>query len=364
MADRTLCGWAGPLTKGEKGVLMRGVRLLSLVWVLSASMLACSAHADRTITVNATVLNAAGQPLDGVPLLVVTERDSFFGRTDSAGASSIQASVLDTENKIAVTFAITGDPTGTAEQVDADIARYTEVVGLEAFPDEVPLPIDPNTTIYAVQLQGRPAIHVSGRIVDGSGQPVRGAVNVLGQASKPVFVGANGAFTLQGVPRGDAVDLMLSLVRSNIVHPVRLEASATQSDVQLGDVQLAVPSGMATTITMLNRQAVAGGLEDLSDSVTAMAADGTLVGFYFVNSNGMAGSASGAATPVTLPAGTYYICPGNLDAQETPRRLWRAIRAGQDLTNSGVPGLVVTEGTPASITFDAAAAVAAVRALP
>jgi hypothetical protein len=221
------------------------------------------------------------------------------------------------------------------------------------------VPIDGDSISFTVTPED--AVTISGRLVDGDGNPIEGVVGARGRASFDLVLESEaGVFSLGGVAKGMPAEIWFGI--DTQVHSITLTAAQTAQDTNIGDVPVVdTPADGSATILMQNTEALRQPNRTLMNgALSLIAVDDAEVHDFDVKSDGRAYWTNDDSEPVytfQVPSGTYFVTPGTIGDQPF-FALLESVRAGRQaqLILAEVPTITISAGQTTEFTFDAQAA--------
>lgn len=280
--------------------------------VLSVGVCFASVPEQSTRQVTITVQRPDGTPVPDVPILVGGQYEGLPPITDANGRAVFQREIPDEWGFVSVGVSWTDRhrttfrdkyPTFLAWQ-DARKAQKVNYGDLRHV--RVPATGDIEATIVV-----RPAITITGRLVDEEGRPLGGSVRARGGCVMP---GARvdpetGAFAIHGVAAGERAELFVNV--SGIPLISHVVAPATE-DRDVGDIIVKSPTG-PTGRVLVRVQRSGGSLDYIvpANGVTFVSMDGqTMFSGVVFGRDGYVFKSFAEEVPLTLPVGTYWLVPG------------------------------------------------------
>jgi hypothetical protein len=351
-------------------------RLLRFFFVILS---ACAAPVARlhgtqgpqfeTVQLTITVKTSAGVGIPDAPMEAMSDVQSRFQMTDATGQATFTIVKVTDENTITVRLTHGGfTPLVPPELRATATQQYYAVRNAHAFKPCYLVTLK-GTSPFAADIVTKPAVTVSGRILDGGGQPRSSAL--APRSSNTFYSIADselGVFSLGGVTRGEPGELWISGDLTQ-AHVVPLTAEQLQTDLNIGDLIIADTIRDATLeLQMSNTSAIVVPSKiDIQRELCLVATDDAELHTLGARDDGevfITDLANQPLTAIPIPAGTYYIVPGSF-GRVSCFALLESIRAGRQalLDAAGVPKVTVTAGQTVSFEFDAQAALDAVMAV-
>jgi len=196
----------------KKPVFFAG--LWTLLCVLSASapmsVAECSAP-PRTVTVNATVRDDAGQPVTGVVIVVScgTEKKAAAALTDAQGHTDISLTIAESTRTLYVAIEPMSSLLGDADNAVAD-QNYTLKIKSKSVNVPQMIAVVESQADYASSFSLKRSSSISGRLVDNAGNPVGGYLERRGSRLPVVAKDSDGLFVVKDVPRGEACEMLVT----------------------------------------------------------------------------------------------------------------------------------------------------------
>jgi hypothetical protein len=304
----------------------------------------------RQLTIAVTVHSPDGDAVAGVPILVKEQRpEGVAFRTDDDGRASKILSIDARVQELTLYIAPGGEET-VPDRV-RNLEEHADLLRRWSFKPKYVVPVKGGRC--EVDITARPAVQVSGRLVDARGRPPAGCFVVPRDVASPLLGRAfskerPGEFTI-GVPKGTASEVWLVADSQG----VRRVIGPAEDSVQLGDVVIAGVPG-ETTIQV--------DLEPPADRKGPARSGGVML-VTLVSRNGerfFTGSATwpspdlpaGFSTPFKIPAGEYYLISSSPVTEEWILSAVEAIRTTQNLGECGVPRIQIAEGENARTRID------------
>ncbi len=339
---------------------------LSAFVALSSSLLAQGACAQTTrhITVNATVQTSTGQPLENVPVMFLEPSDRPVAKTNAQGLATLQGDITQSASEITVDVFGGGDDRLGSFSEQLTLTRSMKTLFEQYWFDSyTSVSLVAGQTECSVTITAWPTVQVSGTIVNQENEPMP---ELLLKADFSAALGgtnAVGVFTLAGVRQGTETQLFI-LRHGFSVIPIRVPASQTQSNTNLGQITLPTFATTAQFRATLTNLGPWGQTQEsrLVGGLTLVAADGSILFTELAAPFGGPQTSRRLRTdPLSLPPGDYYIAPGFFAAGRVQVALVRACEQGMDLTATGIPKVTLVEGQTVDATVDLLAAYNAIR---
>ncbi|HVZ93043.1 MAG TPA: hypothetical protein VG797_00890 [Phycisphaerales bacterium] len=335
--------------------------LVVALLALLASGIGSRVNADPLdpITINADVRNESGDPLEGIPLVLVSSAGDVAGAvTNAQGRAVLAGSIPSGDRVVCVRVSGGGDDEFPQEQRAALLQRMRSLFREKCIRQDWTLSRDPAQAGYTLSITANPCVAVSGRT--GTEEAlVSGTVATSGVVSIEIQHQQPGWFRTR-VERSRDTIVFISAQRRII--PVPILGTQLESDLDLGLVAY-TPSSEAGDLSCAFI-----GSADFFRRTSLLQAPG----ITFVGTNGQVYTASAKIVPgeqpreylqqpfsLTIPPGEYYVAPASFTATAAQIALIDAVRRGDDLTNSGVPKVTTIAGQTVNIEVDLAAAYAA-----
>ncbi|MBN8644102.1 MAG: hypothetical protein J0L61_02545 [Planctomycetes bacterium] len=326
-----------------------------------------------TTPFTATVLVKApdGSPIPDAPVRLVSGFNLQVQMTDQQGIAAFEF------QRTPIGFVLGAGltpgyfaPVSPELQIHAD-ARYEVLRQQYAFPTRTARQVGPDETSAHFEIAAKPAISVTGRLVDAAGGPYfnRGFAAVTYSHSITKLL-PDAPFVCRGVPKSQAGRLVIAPAGSQI-WVIDLTAAQLSADFDLGNVVVA--PAPPTAGARLNSSFTAA-LFDAKWKVIHLSAllvrsDGQVVYNLTVHEDTRAmGPGLEPLDPgyrTALAPGTYYIAPGDIGSTVADKLL-TLVRANRqvELDASNVPKFTAVEGQTVDFTLDPAAAKAIIEAIP
>lgn len=316
------------------------------------------------ITVIVQVLDPQQQPVAEAPVEVVSFVQPRFAMTGPDGKATITLLRGDQDQTVTVRITNGGFAPVIPPELRSQAAdRYKFLYETYAVPGCFIVPVTGTEVSHTITLGE--AVRVSGRLVNPSGASIASAVGVRGLHSLDMVMPPEDGVFAVNVRKNAPAELWIA-GESIQLHSVRLTATQTAEDVDLGNIVIteAVPNA-TLKLTMNNNQGLhLASKMLLGDSLALISADSSRMFLFDVRNDGSVhwpGENYQANYDLPVPAGTYYIAPGSLDNRPF-LALLESIRANRhaQLDAAGIPKVTVAAGQTESLAFDAHAAVAAI----
>lgn len=320
-----------------------GIAVVS-AWSASILIGCATAHAQGVqIVIDVHVESTTGNPLEFIAFGVRTRDKMFRGETDVSGDVQITADVDPDETY----FRVMMTPHSVAPMTRAldalYAARFRSARENWAFRNGYSVALVDQQLQYSVNIVVPEAIDVSGRIVDGNGDPLRawvaGADIVTATGSRP-----DGTFVLHGFPKDQPAWLFVSQGDRSFVWPVPISQSETALDFAIGDIVVPERTGDGE-VSCLVTDAADPAVRKMDISWTAIATDGSEVFNLVLRDGTLRDSKAFSMALPMLPAGTYVIVPGNILVHRNVQVLFQRIANNSiDLQAVNLPTVVVSAG--------------------
>jgi hypothetical protein len=337
---------------------------MSLAYCLSASMGAIVGNvvpSNRTITINVQLRKENGEAIAGVPIRAMLRGNGALSKTNASGDVSLVGEVDTSATSCLVCLTAKSPEQGVLDQLN-DRDRFDEVTTQSAFRQYYKVALIATEDTYLVQIVGYPAITVSGRFVDQAGGPLDCEVTRLDSPTS-LDADTDGLFSVGGVRRSTATELLCQSPNDGSYKAVQLSASQTLADIQLGDVVIPPLGGtVSIQVTMTNRDNLVRNLSAKRAFVSFVSSDGQVIAEYPLDSDGLAKPWAEETGLPQLPPGTYYVVPGPVQPNRTGAKLIGLIRSHRqiELDAAGAVKLIASTGSTTVLTFDAVAAETAI----
>ena len=315
---------------------------------------ACASTPDvRHVLVS--VEDANGAPVAGVPVFVAVESSTPLV-TDAAGSAA-----ADIEVPVGTTFVRTA-----VSWTQAHEAAYPERYA-RGFPDWqqeyisnkinygslqiVPIPASGDITISFIV---SPAIAVSGRLVDVTGNPMRGSVHASGGSVPPGGRALDaGEFTIHGVLAGTDAELFIMVNDGRIIRHAVTPAFA---DRDLGDIVIPDPPSGPIGRVVGQVLPTSGPLASVvsANGIMWVSEDGTRIYTSPVsNMEGMVYKSLTEHVARAMPVGRYYAIPGMFIGLPWQIEILNAIADGDNSVTASLDEMLVVENELVEITIEA-----------
>ncbi|MFO0829181.1 MAG: carboxypeptidase-like regulatory domain-containing protein [Phycisphaerales bacterium] len=333
-----------------------------------------SSPQEREIAVRVTLRTFDQQPLPPLPMRLFTpaigekpESMIAFARTDPSGVTVLRGRVpIETGSVFVSTFLLYGDTKFTVAGEVARAVRDVESLRMRYYlPDLAYAGRRPRVDLregvhsYEIAIDALPAVSLSGTVTSPDGTPVANAPVVARAASAHARTDGNGKYHLFGVPSNTANEVFVASFP--LVQGIRIDAGAipgrAADEARISTIEPAIAfDARVDNLDALRARlhALDGGLV-LEDGSTLIRADGALVLTWLADANRQYDA------PRRAPAGRYFVAPGRFSAHPLQLRLLDALRAGQDLSKSGVPMLEIPQSAGTALTVDAIQAADAIE---
>lgn len=321
--------------------------------LLAMATITHQARADpRPVQVSVTVRDAAGQPVEGAPMCVISSTAQAGGATDVNGVLVVQIAVGTDEPRLAVRLIRgCGEFRGSLENLRRLIRSY-------AVQSLYWVDVPPAAATASITIQLGEPVFVTGRLVDDNAQLLSASCSVrgiLGEPRKP----EGGRFRLL-VERMQPCELVF-VHNSGAVKLVQVPGSP--ADVELGDIVITPLQGNGPVrVQLKDVQNADNRIEHKGGAVSFIAADGSSVYTFPTVGSGTAAANFATGEVPKLPAGTYYVTPGFF-GNSLSFKVLDAARAGADLTAAGIPKIVAVAGQEAALEVKVPEAASAISSL-
>jgi len=324
--------------------------LSAIVLGMLASVAICQETPHRLVQVTITLKDSANVPLSALPISCSTRMKESYAITAADGRATLLLTVQSDEQ--AVFLAVSpANAVDTDEQARA-MARVTQIAETCVIPRTVVVMLAGEVDVYERQLVLSPARRVKLRRVDSEGAPIPGYLVMPENSVWPAFH-RDGVHEATGVPAAATI-LFAADLKSGMLTPIVVPASA--ENIDMGDVVAELPAANATLqITFAHRGGLDPRLLDGRLRAFLISTDGQTLLDLFLQ-DGKTVRQFGGQEPSPVPSGEYWVCPTSLVAGLTADTLLTVVRAGIDLSASGIPRVVVPAGGEVELTVDAAAA--------
>lgn len=326
-----------------------------------------------TTPFTATVLVKApdGSPIPDAPVRLVSGFNFQVQMTDQQGIATFEFQRTPIGFVLGAVFTPGYfAPVSPEEQIHAD-ARYDTLRVQYAFPAEIARFVGQEETSAHFEIAAKPAISVTGQLVDSSGNPflTKGFAAVTGCHSITKLL-PGGTFVCRGVPKNQAGRLVIATGMGR-AWVIDLTASHLSADFDVGNVN--VTPAPATAGARLNASSSAVMFDAkwkvIHLSALLVRSDGQVVYNLTVHEDtramgpGLEVLSTGYRT--SLAPGTYYVAPGDIGSTVADKLL-TLVRTNRqaELDASNVPKFTAVEGKTVDFTLDPAAAKAIIEAIP
>jgi hypothetical protein len=315
---------------------------------------------EQTITLNLTAQTQAGEPIGNAPFEAASTVAAQFAMTDAGGQATFTISAAENEETLMVRMSHGGFSLIVPPELRDDaIDRFHALRKTYSFKPYYLVPIDGDSISFTVTPDD--AVTISGRLVDGDGNPIEGVVGTRGRVSFDfVLESEAGVFALKGVAKGLPAEIWFGIDKQ--LHSITLTAAQTAQDTNIGDVTVVdTPADGSATILMQNTESLQQPNKTRLDLMLSLVAvDDAEVHGFDVKSDGRAYWTNDASEPVytfQVPAGTYFVTPGSIGDQPF-FALLESVRAGRQaqLILANVPMITISADRTTEFTFDAQAA--------
>jgi len=312
-----------------------------------------------------SVKDETGAALEDIAVGVRAHGQGSAAITDATGAALVVLEV-DDSTQLAVVAVGALSLLSVDDSEKSRLARRS--LSLEKVrPVELFVRMNPGAQDFNLELRYRAMVSLHGVITE-QGQPparrweVSPPLTFFGGVSAP-----DGSFEI-GAPMGS--DALFALYRDEtgglpgrkIV--VRVPAASIAPGGELGAIDISPSSGATGNITISltgtpeQFRAVTARFDGSYWGLTLVASDGRTVMSFLAETDDRL-----ANEPATIPVGTWYVVPGTYFCWTwTVRRTIEACLDGVDLSQSGIPRIVVTEGANLTVDIDPVAAELAIQA--
>lgn len=314
----------------------------------------------RQVTI--TVQRPDGTPVAGVPILVGGQYEGLPPITDEEGRAVFQRDIPDDWGFVPVTVNWThrhrtafpnmypGVPdwqnAWKAQKVNYGVFRHVRV--------------RPGSDIEAT-IVVRPAITITGRLVDEEGLPLGGSMQARGGCVVPGGYAnpETGVFVIHGVAAGDEAEIFFYLSDHRMISHV--VAPATE-DLDVGDIVVRSPEG-PTGRVLVRVQRSGESLDYIvpANGVTFVSTDGMTMHFgMVVGRDGYVFKSFAEEVPLSLPVGTYWLVPGLFLSMDWQIGILDGIRSGDPEITRTLQRVKVVEDELFEVTIvttDAASAI-------
>ncbi len=330
-------------------------------------------EASRTVTVHVSVHDHEGRPVPAVGIsskLNVPHGSRYVGSspppfTNANGQAVVEAVVPASTTSIDIGIAAAVREPLTAPEIRGATTRLRDLKRIHSFQSGYPVPLVAGQDQYTLTISTKPAVTISGRLVDAQGQPLASGGAIA--RSCDCATGSNrsgpnaGAFELVGVPRGEPAQMVV-LTDGRIGRFLQLSAEQTQTDLNLGNIALAPIEGASKARLLATENPPMPGSarmytvvsEDAATIMTVMvdAADGRPRTPWLEPGQGW------------LPPGRYYVIPNSIGfgGDDTGWLLLDLIRSGRAAARSELPSFTAIANEEVAVTIDPVDTAAKIRA--
>lgn len=302
-----------------------------LSWVPVARAQVASAIPEaETRHVEIWVHRPDGTPVVGVPIYVGGQYDGLPPITDSDGRAVFQRGIPDDWGFVPVGVSWTHRHRAAFPRVYPSIRDWQdEQKAQKVNYGELRYVRLPATGGIEATIVVRPAVTITGRLVDEDGRPLGGSMQARGGCVIPggYADAETGAFAIHGVAAGDEAELFFNVSGHRLLS--HIVAPATE-DRDLGDVVVKTPSG--PTGRVLVRVQRSGQSIDYvvpANGVTFVSMDGsTMYCGPVIGRDGYVFKSFAEEVPLTLPVGTYWLVPGLFLSMDWQIGILDGIRGG------------------------------------
>lgn len=333
------------------------------VAVCAVGVVMAAPDSDREVLVQVELSTLTGQPLPAVGMEMRACSDGgtemFNGVTDASGQCTIAASLCDGHELVFVKpWVPRANGFENAQEMYVAARASTRAWAFDiVYPVAVPAEGD-----ASIEVTLPPAIAVSGRMVDATGEPIRAVVGRVG-GLLAALAEADGAFVLEGVPQGVDSWFFAALETAPWLKLWRVSGDQLDIALDMGDQPTAIPSGVCTlTFTATNWD---------SDSRPDMLPTGPLIvrddlavvaQAYISKSGEVFFGYRGDERELEVSAGTYYVLPASARWSPELRAVLSAIADG-DVRCASLRSVVLAAGDAVAVDVDIEAELAAMRAV-
>jgi hypothetical protein len=302
----------------------------------------------RDVTVTAHV-TSNGVAVKDVPLCFRAWTKQRWAQTNDEGTASVQLPVGSTETCILVVPLIGPQKEGRGdEEYQSHYDRAIAILEAQVFKSIYSVSINPAQTSCSTEISAPPGRSVSVRVIR-EGRPLRDAVISPSSMVVNDTTERDGQAKVGGVSKGPD-SLFVSYMRDT----VRVPVPAGDSDVHLGDVELAASAeDLPVSIVVEHQTQLDLTYAMRRTGVTLVSADGLRIISLrtFPKEGGDPATTDNKGTLQRVPAGTYYVAPAEFVGAPAQVRL--VDRLARKEKPPGVPYLEVTKAKVASLSFDA-----------
>lgn len=345
---------------------------LFLILAFSTVLFAAPACTQQVqfVAVDITVRDEAGQPLENVPLEILSSTKTRFGFTDADGALAMSVEI--TEGDEFICAWLHDGFRYEYHEIDIVLAgeMYQSYREQYHFRKGYFIPVIPGQKTYSLNITAHDIVHVTGNVLPPGLREQWFPKSVFIDSRDGLWFGVVDPVNEFEIPvrRRADTELFISMDHSPRLHSVPLTAGQTIEDVNIGEFVVPPLRADATAqIIMQNAQGqwLPGGVGPLWLGVTLISEGGSIILGYLARHDdgfvvGNPDSAVDPDMPPELPAATYFVAPGVVSTRDDSIHmlLLDAIRAGQfaQLEAAGVPKLTAIAGQTTEFTFDAAMA--------
>lgn len=319
----------------------------------------------RDVTVVVSVKDEAGAPIENVPLAISRKSGLTFGKTDSQGNWSLVVRIAADSQQELVKVTSESLIAQGPDASDATSRRIREIKDLYAVPSTVLISTATVQQQYDLTMVLPSAVHVSMMVSNGT-SPLRAAVVVAGRDS----VGAtavDGSVRVGGVVKGQDCTLFVREANTSGTRAIDVPASQLQADVDIGAKVVKFPAATCEcTFSVTHRELLKRDPLPTKLYLTAVSTNGSDLYAFPIDDAGVCVDTFVSDRKVRLPAGEYYLVPGNAGTGRyagATRKLLMDGRAA-DLQTAKVPRVVIAaEQATCEATVDMEAVRAAVASL-
>ncbi len=327
----------------------------------------------RTLTVHVTVRDHQGRPISTVGLsakLRVPNGSRYVGSshppfTDDNGQAAVEAVVPASAASIDIqAVAAVPQPPRASTTRDA-VLRHNQLKRLHSFESSYPVPLVAGQDHYSLTISTKPAITISGRLVDADGQPFSSGTIKARSCECTSFSKrdgpAVGTFELIGVPRGEPAQVII-INDGRVGRFLQLSAEQTQTDLNLGDIVLQPIVGASKARLQAEENPPLPGRSRMYTVVSENAE--TIITVMVDNSDGSALTPWLEAGQGWLPPGRYYVIPNSIGfgGDDSGWLLLDLIRAGRAAARSELPSFTAVANEEVAVTIDPVEVTTKIRA--
>ena len=349
----------------------RGWTTMASRWAILMSVVIGSvssdAHAAET-NFHVTVKDPTGAPLSDIVVGVRAKGQAGAQVTDAAGTASVTLDIP-AGAQLAVVWVKEFEALQASDQERRRLAERSIALDREMVtPLEKLVRVVAGVADYSVELQYR-SMRLVRAVVTEQGNPVNRLWDIGTSTSGPGSprTDPDGSFLLID-PAGSDVIMDLKPLNDSIPGSrslvIRIPNSSIppEGDVGTIDVDATISATGSVRILFTAGPDQYEQVHTLSKSsvwgLALISSDGRRVMSYFAESD-----LDLTTQPVPIPVGTYYAVPGSIFCWTwTQRRIIEACLNGVDLSQSGIPRIVVTEGANMTVNIDPVAAELAIQA--